>query len=105
MKKEVKIGIIGCGAIARQYHMPALRQAPSCKVVAVCDLIPERAIFAAEMFGLREEDTYLDAEKLLKREDVEAVIILTPNYNHCELTVLAANHKNMFLLPSLWAEI
>ena len=93
MKKEVKIGIIGCGAIARQYHMPALRQAPSCKVVAVCDLIPERAIFAAEMFGLREEDTYLDAEKLLKREDVEAVIILTPNYNHCELTVLAANHK------------
>ena len=59
MKKEVKIGIIGCGAIARQYHMPALRQAPSCKVVAVCDLIPERAIFAAEMFGLREEDTYL----------------------------------------------
>ena len=41
MKKDiVKIGVIGCGAIANQYHMPALKSLPDCEVVAVCDWIP-----------------------------------------------------------------
>lgn len=93
MRKQVNVGIIGCGAIAKQYHMPALRQSPSCNVAAVCDLIPEKAEYAANFFGLDPDRTYLDAGEMLKREDIEAVIILTPNYNHCELTVLAANHK------------
>jgi len=92
-KENVKIGLIGCGAIANQYHMKVLLATPMCQVVAVCDLIQERADFAGEFFGLSQERIFLDAEKLLSLDEVDGVVILTPNYNHCEMTELAAKHK------------
>ena len=94
MKNElVKIGIIGCGAIANQYHMPALQELPDCQVVAVCDLIPERARAAAARFGLHADRTFTKAEDLLALAEIQGVLILTPNYNHCSLTELAAEYK------------
>ena len=49
MDRIVKLGLIGCGAIAKQYHIPSLRKTPGCKVVAVCDIIPERADAAGKI--------------------------------------------------------
>lgn len=98
MDKIVKLGLIGCGAIAKQYHMPALLRTPGCKIVAVCDIIPERADYAAKFFGLDQSRSYYEAEGLLNLDEVDAVIILTPNYNHCEMTVRAAEHyKHVFV--------
>lgn len=94
MKKSVvNIGIIGCGAIANQYHMPALKSLLDCNVVAVCDLIIERAERAADYFGISKEYAFTDAKDLLSIDEIQGVIILTPNYNHCELTELAASYK------------
>lgn len=93
MDNIVKLAVIGCGAIAKQYHMPALKSVMGCRVVAVCDLIPERARQAAGFFGVPEEHIFTDARELLGLEEVQGVVILTPNYNHCEMTELAASYK------------
>ena len=94
MKKDiVKIGVIGCGAIANQYHMPALKSLPDCEVVAVCDWIPERAKAAADYFGLPQNRAFTEDEALLALDEIQGVLILTPNYNHCEVTELAASWK------------
>ena len=93
MDEKVKLAIIGCGAIAKQYHMPVLKSIDECSVVAVCDLIPERAEYAASFFGISRERVFTDAAELLKIEEIQGVVILTPNYNHCEMTELAAIHK------------
>lgn len=93
MKETVKLAIIGCGAIARQYHMPALKSVRDCSIMAVCDLIPERAEYAGNYFGLPAERIFTEAEKLLAIEEIQGVVILTPNYNHCEMTELAASFK------------
>ena len=42
-KQEVFVGIIGCGGIANGKHMPALAKVEGCKMVAFCDIVPERA--------------------------------------------------------------
>lgn len=94
----VKLGLIGCGAIAKQYHIPSLLNTPGCSVVAVCDLIQERAEYAAAKFGLEADRCFTDAEDLLSIPEIEGVVILTPNYNHCEMTVrAAAHHKHVFI--------
>ena len=47
-KKRVNIGMIGAGWWANTMHMPALAACEQANVVAVCDLIPERADVSRE---------------------------------------------------------
>jgi GT2 family glycosyltransferase len=43
----VRLGIIGCGYVTLDRHLPALRRVPEIEVVAVADAVPERAAEAA----------------------------------------------------------
>ena len=41
---KIKIGIVGCGGIANQKRMPAMKlNGGLCEIIAVCDVVPERA--------------------------------------------------------------
>jgi predicted dehydrogenase len=78
-KKKVKIGIIGCGGIANQKHLPSLKNnSDKCEMVAFCDLIEERALKAAKEYGTPDAKVYTDYQELLKNEEVEVVHVLTP---------------------------
>jgi hypothetical protein len=68
------IGLIGCGGISKA-HLTAYRDA-GYNVVALCDLIPERAAARREEF-FPDADTYTDYRELLSREDIEVVDIAT----------------------------
>ena len=43
--EKVRIGIIGCGGIANNKHMPALSKLPDVEMVAFCDVIVEHEIY------------------------------------------------------------
>lgn len=87
---KLKFGIIGCGAIANQKHMPALASFPDeLELVAFCDLIEERAVMAAQKYGTPDAKVYTDYRKLLEDKAIDVVHVLTPNVSHCELTVAA----------------
>ena len=44
---KVRVGIVGCGGIANQKHMPSLKaNAELNEIVAFCDIIEERAVKA-----------------------------------------------------------
>ena len=43
MARTVKVGIIGCGGIGQNKHMPSLSKIENVQIVAFCDLIEERA--------------------------------------------------------------
>ncbi len=95
MEKKVRIGIIGCGGIANGKHMPSYRGNPDCEMVAFCDIIEEKAIKANKTFGNENTQYYTDYRELLKREDIDAVSVCTPNFNHCEIScaaLLAGKH-------------
>ncbi|MED4225588.1 Gfo/Idh/MocA family oxidoreductase [Neobacillus cucumis] len=88
MKKVLNIGIIGCGAIANEKHMPSLAKLSHLgKMVAFCDVVVERASKAAAEYGDGEAKVYSDYKELLKDESIDVVHVLTPNLYHSPITV------------------
>ena len=83
---KVRIGIIGCGGIANQKHMPSLKKLPDVEMVAFCDIIEEKAKAAAEKFGTPDAKVFTDYKELLKL-DLDVVHVLTPNKQHSFITV------------------
>lgn len=87
MDRIVKIGIIGCGGIGTQKHMPALSRLKNVKLVAFCDIIKERAEKACKEFGVDGAKVYVDYKELLKDESIEVVHVCTPNRSHSFISI------------------
>ena len=51
-EETIRLGVIGAGGIANGVHLPALEQLHLAEVVAVCDIIEQRAEKAAEKFHI-----------------------------------------------------
>lgn len=84
----VRIGIIGCGAIARRAHIPALRAAGA-EVTTFASRSRSSAEAAqgdCEGAGVIVDDWRAAVES----NDVDAVAICTPNALHAEMTIAAA---------------
>ncbi len=90
MSEPIKIGVVGLGRIGMSVHLQCLRARPEkFKVVAACDLIPERTEKYAKEFGCR---TYLNIEDLINDPEVEVVDIATrscDHYAHSKMALLA----------------
>lgn len=87
--RRVKIALIGCGA-AGMSHLKAMLTTRGLQVKAVCDLNRSYAKRAAELAGV---PFYLDAETMMKSEDLEAVAVIATAHAHYPLLRLAAGHK------------
>ena len=85
MDRIVKIGIIGCGGIANNKHMPSLQQIENVQMVAFCDIIEEKAMKAAKEYGVPGAKVYTDYKELLKDPEIEVVHVLTPNKEHADM--------------------
>jgi predicted dehydrogenase len=87
---KVKIGLVGCGGIANQKHMPSIKANEELgEIVAFCDIIPERAEKAAKEYGTPDAKVYTDYNQLVNDPNVEVVHVCTPNVAHCPITVAA----------------
>lgn len=82
--REIRVAMVGVGNRG-SYLMRHALQVPGVKVVAVCDLLPERAEAAAALVAKAggAARTYTDFRKMLdERKDIDAVIAATPDYTH-----------------------
>lgn len=86
--EKLKIGIVGCGGIANNKHLPAIKRNGNFEILAFCDIILERAQKAKEEYGASDARVYSDYRELVK-EDLDAVYVLTPNKSHAEITISA----------------
>jgi UDP-N-acetyl-2-amino-2-deoxyglucuronate dehydrogenase len=85
--KTYRVGIIGCGAIFIMHAYP-LHRLEQTEIKAVCDIKPDRAKAAAQLFNC---DAYEDYHELLKRDDIDVIHILTPHYLHASMAIDALN--------------
>jgi predicted dehydrogenase len=84
---KLKVGIIGCGGIARQKHLPALANLKTeVDILYFCDIIEERAVKAASEYGTPEAKVTTDYHEVIKDNSIDVVYVLTPNVNHCPIT-------------------
>ncbi len=90
--ESLGFGIIGCGVIA-PFHAKGIQSAKGAKLVAVADIIPEKAQRLAEEYSTEEDGPvawYKDYQDLLRRDDIHVVCICTPSGMHANTAVDAA---------------
>lgn len=81
----LRFGLIGCGDIGR-LRADALRKTPGCRLTAVADVDPRKA---QEVAGTSGAAALADWRDLVRRPDVDAVIVSTPPHLHAEMTIAA----------------
>ena len=77
---QVRIGVVGCGAIATLHHIPNLRKAPGAEVVAVADKDEKRAEEVASRFKISQ--WYKDHRQLIDKAEIDALVVCTPTKYH-----------------------
>lgn len=85
--QPIRIGIIGAGNNTRVRHIPGLQAIDGVELVSVCNRSQTSSHRAAEQFGIRK--IYDDWRELLADPDINAVVIGTWPYMHCEMTCAA----------------
>lgn len=96
MADKTKIGIIGVGSIAQSVHIPALRKHEDVEIVAVCDTREDELNKVADDLGVKYR--FDNFEDLIKLDELDAVLICTPNMMHEEPTVKALlSGKHVFV--------
>ena len=102
---RINLGCIGVGGQGAG-NMNALRQDERVKVVAICDVDRGHRERALQACGLPGEAGYNDFRKLLARDDIDAVMIATPDHWHSLITVAAARAgKDVYCEKPLAASI
>ena len=101
-KKELRIGLIGCGFMGRTHSngynrvanfFPNLAYRPVLQ--AACSRNPEKVKAFAQQWGYASTET--DWRALIARDDIDAVDICTPNDTHAEIAIAAAAAGKMIL--------
>jgi predicted dehydrogenase len=79
---ELRYGIIGTGMMGCE-HIRSLRALPGARPVAAADPVP-RSLEWARHAADDEIDTYDDARRMLERDDLDVVVVASPNHTHRE---------------------
>ncbi|MFN8522970.1 MAG: Gfo/Idh/MocA family oxidoreductase [Chloroflexota bacterium] len=88
--ERLKVGVIGCGAIAQVQHLPHLRElSDQFEIAGLCDLSPKLLQAVGDEYGVARWRRFTDFNELVK-SDVDAVIVC-PSGTHSTPTIAAAN--------------
>ncbi|MEI9809190.1 MAG: Gfo/Idh/MocA family oxidoreductase [Bacteroidota bacterium] len=82
MSGSLNFAIIGCGKIAPRHAAEAVKHG---RLVAVCDIVKEKADKLASSVGARG---YYDINDLLKNEAIDVIAICTPNGLHADHSIM-----------------
>ena len=95
----LKVAVVGMGGIGMT-HARCYKENPLAELVAVCDLVKEKADKAAEEFGCR---AFYDEEEMLKcMPEIDVVSVTTSGYEngsmHYEPAMIALDYKKAVLV-------
>lgn len=86
MEKKMRFAVIGCGRIAPK-HAESIVALEEAELVAVCDIVPEKAQAFADKYGAKPYTSY---EEMLANEDLDVVTIATESNLHAPIGIAAA---------------
>ena len=94
--KQFRIAIIGCGGISAMHLAAYTAHAERAKIVATCDIIPQRAEQAKQTCGA--DDAFASVEETIAGADFEVAVVCTPTPVRQQIVApLAAAGKHIFI--------
>jgi predicted dehydrogenase len=85
--RKIKIGIVGVGYIG-EIHISSYQAHPLCDVVAICDFDEERLGEMQQKYDVPR--TYTDQAEMQANENLDGIVIATPDEYHRQPVELAA---------------
>lgn len=82
--RRLRLALVGCGGMG-QHHARSLLGISEVQVVALCDIIKSRCLsFCKQFFGPKgfKPSVYTDFYKMIARESLDAVLLVTPHALH-----------------------
>jgi len=86
--EEIRVGVAGCGSVSEIY-LPSLKACPFAEVVAVCDIIEERAEERKREFGVAQ--AFSSVGTMLEGSEFDLLVNLTSIPAHFEVNRQALN--------------
>lgn len=97
MADKLKVGIVGCGAVAKERHMPALKRLKSKAMVqAVCDRDQNLAAKIGKEYEV--SGIYTELSEMLTKESLDIVDVCVPPKVHRAVAIEAMGHGCHVLL-------
>ncbi|MFC4598527.1 Gfo/Idh/MocA family protein [Cohnella hongkongensis] len=93
---KIRIGLIGAGNIGNVHLQEFGKLSEECEFVAITDAYLPLAEQRAKQYGIPAVAP--SPEELIRREDVDAVIVAVPNQAHAPLTILALENGKHVLV-------
>ncbi|MDO5718290.1 MAG: Gfo/Idh/MocA family oxidoreductase [Tissierellia bacterium] len=103
--EKLKFAILGCGRISYKHIEAIINNSDDCKLVALCDLIEERAEQRRDQYMEFDKNCdikiYTDYKKMLADEDLDAVVIATESGYHGKqaIDILNSGHHVIIEKP------
>ncbi len=85
---KVRYGVVGGGSISQMAFMPGVGQTRNSEMTALVTGDPVKADKLARLYGLKSYH-YDDYSRLLRADEVDAVYVATPNFNHTPFVISA----------------
>ena len=82
-EKNLKLAVVGCSGMAKK-HMEGIVATAGAELYALCDTAPERLAEMGELFGCKK--LVADYRDLVSDPELDAVVLVTPDQVHCEMT-------------------
>mgnify|MGYP006129882703 CR=1 FL=1 len=86
----LKFALVGCGRIAKRHsELLGHKKIEGAMLVAVCDIVEEKAKKIGGQFNV---PYYTDMNEMMKKEDIDAVSVLTESGHHAEHVINLAKY-------------
>ena len=92
--KTVKVGSVGLGRLGYEHAKNLATQVPGCELAAICDVDANRVKEVAAELGV--PNTYTDFEEMCKNPELDAIVIVSPSFLHCQQIEIAMNPVSTF---------
>lgn len=91
MPAKLRVGIVGCGAVAKERHIPSFMKVKNRVILqAACDKNENLARDIAGKYGIPK--VYSDISEMLSKENLDVVDICVPQQMHAPLAIQALEH-------------
>ena len=88
--RELNFALVGCGRIAKRHsELLGLSQIKNAKLVAVCDVLGEKAEKIGAQFSVPH---FADMHEMMRKVNVDVVVVLTESGKHAEHVVSLAQY-------------